>query len=357
MTLKRRGFSLGIGLVGLCLSSPAFAFDFGPHCEEVHFSVALTPGGPADQDLVGWLCARGPIVEGRTIQVLVHGGSYDHNYWDFPVHPERYSYVDAITTAGYVTLNIDRIGSGESSHPDPDGLNLHTAAFTVHQVVTALRSGALRVPNYGRIRNNRIMLVGHSLGSFISTIETSTYHDVDAVILSAYSHSTGPGAAALEATLYPAAFDPAFAADGLPLDYFTTVPGTRLGDFYYEPRADPNIVAADEALKQTATLGELLDIDPSFAASAGVTVPTLVAVGDFDSVDCLAPSCSATHSLDAEASNYGDPACVDVVDFPNAGHDLNLQTNAPAWFIYAALWSDLHVGPFGSIVPLRCRHH
>jgi hypothetical protein len=36
-----------------------------------------------------------------TVQLLVHGASYDHLYWNFPYGGGYYSYVDAATAAGY----------------------------------------------------------------------------------------------------------------------------------------------------------------------------------------------------------------------------------------------------------------
>src|SRR5215470_14436202 len=98
-------------------------------CEEVLFPVALAPGQPTEFTVVGQLCARGPI-HGKTIQVLVHGATYDHNIWDWPFQPERYSYVQAVTAAGYATLNMDRLGHGRSSRvPDGALLDLARGAF------------------------------------------------------------------------------------------------------------------------------------------------------------------------------------------------------------------------------------
>lgn len=331
---------------GLLLSPKVAHADPGHgalRCKRLTFPVALAPGQPAADTVVGWLCTRGPI-EGRTIQVLLHGGTYNHHYWDWPLDPGKYSYVHTITRAGYVTLNLDRLGEGQSSHPDPNILTLHVGAYAVHQIVDSLRAG-FAVPGLGVVRDNPIELVGHSLGSFISTIEASTYDDVDGVILSGYSHVAGPGIATLVSTIIPAAFDPKFAGLGLPLTYLTTAPGTRGLDFYYLPNADPAVVALDEQLKDVATLGEELDLSgPTYAASAGVGVPTLIVDGDYDLIDCLAPSCSASHSLDNEASYFPPEAQLQVVVLPDAGHDINLQKNAQDWFAIARRWSDANVG-------------
>ena len=312
-------------------------------CNQVTIPVALGPGQAVDQSIVGWLCARGSA-ENRTLQILVHGASYDHNYWDFPLQPDTYSYVQALTADGYATLNLDRVGSGLSSHPpDPTALTLHVGAYTLHEVVQAVRKGLL-VPRVGLYQASRIMLVGHSFGSFIATIEASTYQDVDGVILSGYAHSLGPGVATIESSTYPAQLDPKFAAANLPAGYLTSRPGTRGQDFYYAPGADPAVIALDEQLKQTFTDGEVADIGPSESASSGILVPTQVVVGAFDSLYCAQTPCSTSGSLAGEASNYSPSACVEIDVVPDAGHSLNLHLAAPQWFRVAQEWSDRRVG-------------
>jgi pimeloyl-ACP methyl ester carboxylesterase len=295
---------------------------------------------------VGWLCARGSIHH-KTIQLLIHGALYDHHYWNFPYQPEKYSWVRYMTQAGYATLNIDRVGHGQSSKPaSGKALDLHVGAYTVHQVVQALRSGSMVAHKFGRLKAERILLAGFSMGAFISTIEASSYNDVDGVILTGYAHDFGPGTSMAAANSYPAAFDPKFAGLGLPFDYLTTVPGAAWGDiFYHRPNADPKVIALDEQLKGLFTLGEVMDLAPSFPASFGVRVPTLVAVGNYDTFPCLEANCQATGSLNDEASYYPPEACVEVELIPDAGHSLNLHLNAQEWFAIARGWADRRIGP------------
>lgn len=84
----------------------------------------------------------GPIATGRiartcnppgatTMQLLVHGWTYNQYYFDIPYQPETYSYALAANRAGYATLAIDRLGAGASLHPP------------IHAVVQALRAGSL----------------------------------------------------------------------------------------------------------------------------------------------------------------------------------------------------------------------
>jgi len=56
------------------------------------------------------------------------------------------------------------------------------------------------------VRYDRVVLVGHSLGSLISWYEAAQFHDVDAVISSGILHTfDGPSVARFGLTLYPAA--------------------------------------------------------------------------------------------------------------------------------------------------------
>lgn len=52
----------------------------------------------------------------KTVQLLTHGATLDHTYWDIA---PGYSYVDVASAAGYATLSYDQLGVGNSDHPDP----------------------------------------------------------------------------------------------------------------------------------------------------------------------------------------------------------------------------------------------
>ena len=83
-----------------------------PTCAAYALPVRIADPGPADQTMWGQLCYRGDREPG-TVQLLVHGATYNHLYWNFPYGNGYYSYVDAATAAGYATFDIDRIGAWE----------------------------------------------------------------------------------------------------------------------------------------------------------------------------------------------------------------------------------------------------
>lgn len=347
-TMRFRFFMVLLVLVlgTVLLPRSAHAAVDGPNCQSFNVPVALGDGLPATYTIYAELCVPSSGAS-HTVQLLVPGGTYGHIYWDFPYEPQNYSYVHALTAAGYSTLNIDRIGIGESSHP-PLGLvtiTMSINAYIVHEIVQDLR--------YGRIGNQsfqHVLLVGHSLGSVTDWIEAGTYHDVDGVIISGLLHHLNAlSLVGVVGTLYPADLDPRFAGKGY-VGYLTTVRGTRGSDFYYLPGADPNVLAMDEATKETATPGEF----GSFALpivdgiSLQIRVPVLVVVGQQDALFCgiLATNCSSATSVQrAEAPYYARQAQLQVAVIPQAGHDLNLHKTAPLWFADATTWSLQHVAP------------
>ncbi len=256
-------------------------------CEEVKVYVAINPSHPNDLShyIYGWLCspARGPS---RAIQLLNHGATYGHVYWDFPYQPQTYSYVDAMSRAGLSTFNYDRIGAGLSSHPPGEKITIPADAFVAHQLVQDLRAGKIgqRHPQFARV-----VLVSHSVGSSIAGVEAATYHDVAGVVITGVlQHFSNNGLTTVDNTLYPAKQDPRFKKLRLDSGYITTMPGTRAQDFYYIPRSDPQVRMVDEKTKQTTSLSEFTSDDGFFEdISKQIDVPVLDVVGQKDTMACL----------------------------------------------------------------------
>lgn len=222
-------------------------------CEKFHTQVGLQEVSSEDQTVVSWLCWRGSLHRRPTptVQVVLSGGTYGHVYWDPKGDPQPpiHSYVEAMTEAGYAVLNIDRIGIGESDHPDAHQVTLPTNAHVVHQLVDKLRKGEL-----GGTLFNRVLLVGHSHGSLYAILEAADHGDVDGLVLTGFRGGAGPGIAFVGAALEPAQLESRFL--DRPPGYLTTRRGERKV-FYYEPDADGMAIDYDEGTKETLTTGEL----------------------------------------------------------------------------------------------------
>jgi pimeloyl-ACP methyl ester carboxylesterase len=318
--VKRTLLALALACGTLFAMAPPSHAAVAPSCSTHKLNVRIADPGAADQTLWGQLCYPGNARPTK-VQLLVHGITYNHRYWDFPVKNDRYSYVKAAVAAGYATFNVDRIGNGASSHPSSALLNLPAGAVALHDAITALRSGALDGHAF-----SRVVWVGHSQGSFHAWYELSSYRDVDAAILTGSLHAGNPEGADI---IYPALQDPKFADSGLDAGYVTTRPGTR--DFFYDPAtSEPDVIAADEAGKDVGTLTP----GPALPTPMDFTVPVLLVSGQRDKGQCVNVTqynCTDPASVLAFESQFYRPETgLTVKTIPDTGHDLALSTTAPA---------------------------
>ncbi|TDQ00622.1 alpha/beta fold hydrolase [Labedaea rhizosphaerae] len=301
---------------------------------------------PIQQSAARWqvhgrLCAPSGAT---TIQVLVPGATYNSLYWDFPGGP---SYVHDANTSGYATLAIDRLGTGQSSHPSGLALSGDLEAEVVHRLVQLLRAGQI-----GSKPWRRVVVMGHSMGSLITILEESRWHDADAVVLTGLLHSMPVASllTILTRDVYPALLDPAFGLGADPLS-LTTIPGRRGPAFHAAGDVDPAVVQRDEATKDVVPGKELVDVVVKgfiLQAGRGITAPVMVAVGQSDGIFCApAPGgadCSSAAALKrAEGPAYPSAASLTTFVLPGAGHDLQLARNAAAFSSAASAWIHANV--------------
>lgn len=325
-------------------AAPVAAGPGTTRCQDETLPVTL-PADPTIYHVYGQLCWQGTLA-GKTVQLLSSGVTYDHTYWDFPLAPQRYSYVWSAVDAGYATFNIDRLGVGQSDHPPADSLTVPAEGDVNHQIVQALRHGGLAGTAFPKV-----IAVGHSLGAGISIYEAGTYADVDGVIVTGLLHALNTDSNnGFFAIIYTAAEDPKFATAGLPPGYLTTRPGGR-AFFYNTGYADPAVIATDEQLKQTTTGGELgtfgLSFDPTL--SQQVHVPVLVVIGQQDFAFCNETlsgfSCANSAAVFArESFAYATQSCLETYVLASSGHDIDLHPDAHFWFEQASSWANRRIG-------------
>jgi pimeloyl-ACP methyl ester carboxylesterase len=311
-----------------------------PTCTDVRIPVTISDGlsGP----IAGRLCVPAGAT---TVQLLLHGITYGQYYWDLPFQPEKYSYVAAANRAGYATLNIDRLGVGDSFHPPSALVTLENDASVVHQVIQALRSGQV-----GGTAFHKVVLVGHSYGSLISFITAGRHQNVDALVATGASHQINAVnvVTRIVAPSGPAILDPKFAASGLDVGYLTTRAGARTG-FYHTQNTDPAVIALDERLKQTVTAAELVTVLPAFLfdASSQINIPVLAVNSTDEPFFCnglLTADCSSKEALVAsERRFYGPGVTLDALVVPDAGHDVTLARSAPETLAAIRDWLSRHV--------------
>ncbi|MGH7196407.1 MAG: alpha/beta hydrolase [Candidatus Saccharimonadales bacterium] len=330
-------FALLIGVLSsLIISAPAHAASM--ECRNKYLQVTLSETNPTKYKVFGKLCWKGTLSDRKTVQLLTHGGSYDHQYWDFPYQPATYSYVMGAVNKGYATFAIDRVGTGLSDKPPAEQVTMPAHAFVNHQIVQALRAGT-----FDGVAFRKVLAVGHSFGGGISILEAGSYSDVDGVVVTGFLHDLNPEAIpGLISDSYPAQLDPKFMNAGLPLGYLTTKPGARSKYFYNTAFADPKVIALDEELKQTITDGELSTLGTMFDrnVSQQIQVPVLLVVGQKDYLMCnefVGLSCMNKDAVLAREQNaYSMPAKLEAYVQPTAGHSNALHPNA--WQGYNAMF-------------------
>ena len=291
--------------------------------ERLVFPVSLS-SGPAN--VVGYLYYHGSYQE-RPLQVLVHGATYNHAYWDFPaVNGEGYSYARYMAARQYAVLAIDLPGAGESDKPPGATLGLADTSGTIRQVVDAMRSGANPVGHaFGPI-----VLVGHSAGSIASTVAQGGPEPLaDALVITASRHLVGPVLELpITTIIVPQLIDLVGLLAGVP--YFSLPPDIRAGLFYFPPAADPDVIALDNATADQWTNGQLLStffafLNPGIDQPGAVTGPVLIQLGTHD---VLFPA----DLPEVERSLWSPDADVEIQTLTGIGHDFNLHLNhAEGW--------------------------
>lgn len=309
-------------------------------CSDVYLPVSMVAGGPKTELLYGQLChpSRGPS---RTVQILLHGYTYNHDYWSAPVGA-LYDYVAVATSAGYSTFAVDRLGSiGRSSRPLSATVTLFSNAVNLHDVVQAARSVTLPGGPY-----EKVVTVGHSLGSMTAWTEAHLFNDVDGIIATGAAHPLGNAQGMLTNTV-PALTDARLAPYvGLDAGYTTTAPGSRGPLFYRLENADPAVIAYDEATKGVGTATELSTLAGYESATLTLTAPVLQVIGQYDALFCAqagkgaVTDCSTDQSF-AATERLFFPLVQDYESFVQvgSGHDNNLHLSAMTWYQRAVVWA------------------
>ncbi|KAI9150314.1 Epoxide hydrolase [Paramyrothecium foliicola] len=259
-----------------------------------------------------------------TLQLLAHGATFHKGMWDFPYEPETYSYVRYMTRAGYSTLAIDLLGSGNSSHPQ--GLleaQTETLVQTVHQVIEQTRSGALLGRTY-----EKITLVGHSLGGMIGNGLAVKYpEDVDSLVLLGVAWNKELVYPAFMAGLQSAARLQRPEVWGEYDDFYQTqsTPEAReaanfAGDY------DPAALAIDFETRDLDTLGIAISFAFHLGPAPEFTKPVFLGIGSNDVFFCGQRCTSEPYDVYDNLPNAADHV---IKVWPNTGHAILAHRVAP----------------------------
>ena len=203
---------------------------------------------------------------GTPVLVMIHGASDTHTVFDFA---PGFRAAPELAELGMPVLTVDRVGYGASSHPNGDSLDYPTSAGYVHEVIQAVRNGALGfVPS-------AVVLLGPSAGGDIALVEAGTYHDVDGLIVVSNTSQLQPA-------LFQVDFNALFAQG----PYFDFGVEFRTDFFYYKPFALPFIIDLDNATRALVPRAEIGSALANLAAPfrGQVSSPVLLLQADHDAI-------------------------------------------------------------------------
>jgi pimeloyl-ACP methyl ester carboxylesterase len=341
----------GLLVAAFSASLPAFADDAGdPVCRTVERPVSVTPGGTVTAEISGTLCTPVSWSGGeRQIDVLVHGGSYNQTYWDWPQDPSTYSYVRRASADGRATFAYDRLGVGKSSRPLSALVTVQSDAYVLHQLVGWLRSSESHAPKGDRLSVN---VVSHSIGGIVAIEEAAKYDDVDRLVVTGMLHGVGIGVAGIGTFVnyYPATLDPAFLGTTLDASYVTTLPGARGWSYYNTKTADPDVIAYDEAHKDVTTHATIVStaladqLPAPLNSTSRVHAQVLSIVGQQDIMFCgVLLNCRSERAVRLnEAPYFSHAESFTAETVPDTGHNLALHPSSGTSYRMISDWIESH---------------
>ena len=316
------------------------------------------------------LCVPQSGAKKTHLQIATHGLVLDKRYWDVPINPSEYSYVEAALQAGYSILTYDRLSTGLSDKPD---------AYTVVQgpleleilrnITEQSRSGALlqqaaaaaskacanSTTNISAFPSalafDKFIHVGHSFGSFLTTAMLTTYPSLtDGAVITGFIVNDQLGNITVTSgdLTYAAENDPTLFADrgsgyivpstssALQATFFSTRANSSTGTGGFEPQ----LLEYAFETRQPTTVGEWLSGgNVNLGVAPAFTGPVQYVLGEYDFAVCRG-DCKGTFS--EETLNQLFPAAKDVNVYlqMGTGHGLTYHKGANVGYKATMNWLD-----------------
>ena len=282
------------------------------------------------------LCVPTQATSKRSIlQIATHGGHYDSRYWDSEYKPENHSYVYASLAAGYSILTYDRLGNGQSDIPDAyRGVQTALELEILLQLTRKARDGSLAPATDDHVYiPDKIVHVGHSFGSVLTTAFLATYpDDTDGGIITGFALNDYFGR-----TGFSSWYAQYAAGQGWdrPSGYIVNQKSGIQTVFF---GGDPATAFTEELLdygdkiKQPCAIGELASGHQVIGRpGTNFTAPVQFVLPEFDFFIC-GGDCKGVTDVETLRKTWPTAGDIDLVIQPNTGHALPLHNNATAGF-------------------------
>ncbi|KAI9699488.1 MAG: hypothetical protein M1836_003099 [Candelina mexicana] len=280
------------------------------------------------------------------LQIATHGAHYDGRYWDPELDRENHSYVEASLKAGYSILTYDRLGAGQSDHPD--AYNVVQAPLELEilrQLTLMARNGTL----YGAAgkaqpldtvfdtlaKPDKVVHVGHSFGSFLTSALIAKYPSLtDGVILTGYvygKHLGAPGMASWSVDFAATSSPPFNRSSG-----YVVCQKSGIQNLFFGGNPDtaftPEMLDYGDSLKQPVAIAELASAFHIIGLQGpDLKAPVQFMMAEFDFYICDG-SCRGAYSLQDLKNTYPNATVVEDYIQPNTGHAFPLHNNASAGY-------------------------
>ncbi|KAL9616993.1 MAG: hypothetical protein Q9160_008183 [Pyrenula sp. 1 TL-2023] len=284
------------------------------------------------------LCVPNSPDKKDVLQIATHGGHYDHRYWDSDYKPGETSYVEAAMKAGYPILAYDRLGAGKSDHPEDSSTQAEFELEILRQLTIKARKGHL--DTYGgwsdTDRPSKIVHVGHSFGSVVTTAFLATYpNETSGGIITGYALNQFFGKTGFTSMnlQYAATATPAWdrgtgylvaQKNGIQTIFFGGDPATAF---------TPELLSYGDSIKQPVPAQEFTS-GYQIVGRPGLDfkAPIQYILPEFDFFICGGDCKGVTSEEILKNTTWPAATALELVIQPNTGHAMPLHKNATAGF-------------------------
>jgi pimeloyl-ACP methyl ester carboxylesterase len=280
------------------------------------------------------------------LQIASHGLHYDSRYWDPELNRENQSYVEAALKAGYSILTYDRLGDGQSDHPDAYSVVQAPLQLEILRQLTLMARNGTLYSFAGKAKPadatfneltkpSKVVHIGHSFGSVLTSAFIARFPDLtDGAIITGFflnKYLGKAGMASFGVDYAPTSSPPYNRSSGYLVCQKSGIQNIFFGGDL-KTAYTPEMLDYGNAIKQPFSIGELT----SAFWILGLEGPSLKApvqymLAEFDFYIC-GGDCKGLFDLQALQQTYPNAADIEVAVQPNTGHAFTLHNNATAGY-------------------------
>ncbi|KAF2464114.1 alpha/beta-hydrolase [Lindgomyces ingoldianus] len=271
----------------------------------------------------------------KTVLVATHGLGYDRRYWAPSYKPDEYSFVQYALANGYSIFYYDRLGTGKSQILSGYTNQASNQIEILSKMVQEIRKGMYT----STVKASKIVLVGHSFGSFISDAMVAQYPGlVEGVVLTGIGFAGLTDDAGPSSRWIPSAFASRIAST-VSSAYRSLDSGyLSFGDvyahietFFHQPNYAVDVVEYAQAISQPFAIAEYLSLGRISLVAAEFKGPVFITSGQFDLIVC-GGECKSTFANGTQKEKFPKARVLETYAHPGAGHGVNFGANATGFF-------------------------